>query len=157
MWYNVIPFFVPLDPNFYPTYPTRTKGLDSLIFRNYKCYVPRNVYLISKQYVVPPIYRSHYVGNQFLIMVQPVTSKDEQTIQQLVITPVPTIIHVTTNLPTYVLKGSIHQPLDGKQHGDSLRRSSPRRDSPRGSPPNPFLGTYEWPTPNPSMFIPPWY
>jgi hypothetical protein len=37
MWYNVIPFFVPLDPNLYPTYPTKTKGLDSLIFRNYTC------------------------------------------------------------------------------------------------------------------------
>jgi hypothetical protein len=27
IWYNVIPFFVPLDPSMYPTYPTGTKGL----------------------------------------------------------------------------------------------------------------------------------
>jgi hypothetical protein len=32
MWYNVIPPFVHLDPSLYPAYPTRTKGLDSLIF-----------------------------------------------------------------------------------------------------------------------------
>jgi hypothetical protein len=60
MWYNVIPPFVPFDPNLYPTYPTRTKGLDSLIFRNYIGYVPKNVYLVPEQHVVPPIYTKLY-------------------------------------------------------------------------------------------------
>jgi hypothetical protein len=55
-WCNVIPPFVPLDPNLYPTYPIGTKGLDSSIFRNYIGYVPRNVYLIHEQLVVPPIH-----------------------------------------------------------------------------------------------------
>jgi hypothetical protein len=31
MWYNVIPPFVPLNPSLCSTYPTRTKGLHSLI------------------------------------------------------------------------------------------------------------------------------
>jgi len=35
MWYNVIPPFMPLNINLYPTYLTKTKGLDSLIFKNY--------------------------------------------------------------------------------------------------------------------------
>jgi hypothetical protein len=56
MWYNVIPSFVPLNPNLYPTYPIGTKGLDFLIFMNYTCYVPKNVYPIPKQLVIPPIY-----------------------------------------------------------------------------------------------------
>jgi hypothetical protein len=56
MWYNVIPLFVPLDPSLYLTYPTKTKGLDSSIFRNYTCYVLGNVYLVHKQLVVPPTY-----------------------------------------------------------------------------------------------------
>jgi hypothetical protein len=46
MWYNPIPPFVPLVPNLYPTDLARTKGLNSLIFRNYTCYVLGNVYLI---------------------------------------------------------------------------------------------------------------
>jgi hypothetical protein len=48
MWYNVIPFFVPLNSNLYLAYPTKTKGLDSSIFRNYTGYVPRNVYPVPK-------------------------------------------------------------------------------------------------------------
>jgi hypothetical protein len=78
MWYNVIPPFVPLDRSLYPTYPTRTKGLDSLIFRNYIYYVLGNMYAILKQHVVPPTYRPYSVGNQFPIMVQLVTSNDRQ-------------------------------------------------------------------------------
>ncbi len=69
MWYNVIPCFVPLDPSPYPTYPTRTKGLDSLIFRNYTSYVLGYVYLEFEQRVVSPIFIPHFVGNQFPIMV----------------------------------------------------------------------------------------
>jgi len=46
MWYNVITLFVPLDLRMYPAYQTRAKGLDSLIFRNYTCYVLGNVYSI---------------------------------------------------------------------------------------------------------------
>jgi len=56
MWYNVIPLFVPLDPSLYITYPIGTKGLDSLIFRNYTGYVPRNIYPVPEQLVVPPTY-----------------------------------------------------------------------------------------------------
>jgi hypothetical protein len=63
MWYNVIPPFMPLDPNLYPTYQTRTKGFDSSIFRNYTCYVPRNVYPILEQHVVPLTCIPNYVGN----------------------------------------------------------------------------------------------
>jgi len=33
MWYNVIPPFVPLDPNLYLAYPTGTRGFESLIFK----------------------------------------------------------------------------------------------------------------------------
>jgi hypothetical protein len=53
MWYNVIPPFVLLDPNLYLAYPTRTKGLDSSIFRNYIGYVLGNVCPIPKQLIVP--------------------------------------------------------------------------------------------------------
>jgi len=48
MWYNVIPFVVPLPHSLYPTYPTRTKGLDLWIFTNYSHYVHGNVYPIPK-------------------------------------------------------------------------------------------------------------
>jgi hypothetical protein len=69
MWYNVIPPFVPLDPSLYPTYQTRAKGLDSLIFRNYISYVSRNVYPVPKQLVIPPTYIPYSIGNQFPIMI----------------------------------------------------------------------------------------
>jgi hypothetical protein len=81
MWYNVIPPFVPLDPNLYPTYPTGTKGIDSLIFKNYTSYVLGNVYPIPKQHVIPPTYIPNSVGNQFPTVVQPVISKDKQLVQ----------------------------------------------------------------------------
>jgi hypothetical protein len=87
MWYNVIHLFVLLNLNLYPTYQTRTKGLNSSIFKNYTSYVPGNVYLVLEQPIVPPTYIPYYVGNQFLIVVQPVTNKDRQPIQQHVITP----------------------------------------------------------------------
>jgi hypothetical protein len=51
-------------------------------------------------------------------VVQPVTSKDRQYVQH-VITPIPTIEHVNTNLPIHVPRASTHQPLDGSQLGDS--------------------------------------
>jgi hypothetical protein len=56
MWYNVIHPFVPLDPSLYSTYRTRAKGFDSLIFKNYTCYVPRNVYPVLEQPTVLPTY-----------------------------------------------------------------------------------------------------
>jgi hypothetical protein len=80
MWYNVIPFFVPLNLNLYPTYPTRTKGFDSSTFNNYTSYVPRNVYLVLEQPIVPPTYIPNFIGNQFCTMVQIVTSKDIQLV-----------------------------------------------------------------------------
>ncbi len=86
-------------------------------------------------------------------MAQLVVNMDRQPIQQLVITLIPTTIHVITNLPTYIPKGSTHQPPDG----DSSRGSLPQ-GYPHGGPPfNPPIGSYGWPTPNPRMFIPPWY
>ncbi len=123
MWYNVIAPFVHLDPSLYLAYLIGTKGLDSSIFRNYTSYVNGNVYPIIKQHVVPLTYIPYFVGNQFPIMVQLMTSKDKQPIQQLVNAPIPTTIQVITNLPTYVPRGSAHQPLDGRQLGDSLGRN----------------------------------
>ncbi len=76
MWYNVIPPFVLLDPNLYLAYPTRTKGLDSAIFRNYIGYVLGNVYPVLQQPIVPPTYTPYFVGNQFPTMVQLVTNRD---------------------------------------------------------------------------------
>jgi len=92
MWYNVIPFFVPLDPSLYPAYPTRTKGLDFSIFRTCIGYVFGNVYPILGQPIVPPTYTPCSVGNQFLTMVQPIASKDRQHVQQPIIAPILTII-----------------------------------------------------------------
>jgi hypothetical protein len=156
-WYNVIPLFVPLDFSSYPTYPTGTKGHDFSIFRNYIGYVPRNVYPIFEQPIVPLTYIPYFVGNQFPIVVYLVTTKDIQPIQQPVTAPIPTTIQVTTNLPTYVPRGSTRQPLNGGQPGDSPRKSSPRGDL-HGAPPfNPLVGSFGWPTPNSRMFIPPWY
>jgi hypothetical protein len=60
MWYNVIPPFVPLDHSLYLAYPIGTKGLDSLIFKNYTSYVPRNVYPVLEQ---PPTYTPYSVEN----------------------------------------------------------------------------------------------
>ncbi len=80
MWYNVIPPFVPLDLNLYPTYQTRAKGFDYLIFKNYTSYVHGSVYLILEQLVVPPTYIPYLVGNQFPIVVQLVTNKDKHVI-----------------------------------------------------------------------------
>jgi hypothetical protein len=85
-------------------------------------------------------------------MVQPMSSKDKQPI----IASVPTIVHVTTNLPTYVATRSNHQPLDGGQPGNSLGGSSSKRD-PLGKPPSNILVAYfGWLTFDSHMFIP-WY
>jgi len=80
MWYNVIPPFVPLDFCLYPTYPIGTKGFDSSIFRNYIIYVPRNVYTVHEQLIVPLTYIPNLIGNQFPTLVQVVTSKDKQLV-----------------------------------------------------------------------------
>jgi hypothetical protein len=42
-------------------------------------------------------------------------------------------------------------------HGGSLRGRSPNQDRPRGPPPDPPIGFYGWQTPNPRIFMPPWY
>ncbi len=72
---------MPLDLSLYPTYPTRTKGLVSSVFRNYIGYVFRNVYLILEQPIIPSTYIPNSIGNQFPIMVQPMISKDKQHVQ----------------------------------------------------------------------------
>jgi hypothetical protein len=100
MWYNVITPFVPLDPSLYPTYLTRTKGLDYLIFRNYTCYVLGNVYRIPQQPVIPPTYIPYSVGNQFPTLVQLVTNNNRQHVQQ----------PITTNAPPSSLMDSIANP-----------------------------------------------
>jgi hypothetical protein len=48
MSYNVIPPFVPLNPNLYRANLIITKGFDFSIFENYTGYVPRNVYPVPK-------------------------------------------------------------------------------------------------------------
>jgi hypothetical protein len=53
---------MPLDHSLYLAYPIGTKGLDSLIFTNYTCYVPRNVCPVVEQPIVPPTYTPYYVG-----------------------------------------------------------------------------------------------
>ncbi len=67
MWYNVIPPFVPLNCNLYPTYPIGTKGFDSSIFMNYTSYVPRLcIGYIFEQPIGPLIYTPYFVGISFL-------------------------------------------------------------------------------------------
>jgi hypothetical protein len=66
MRYNVIPLFVPLDLSLYPVYPTKTKGFDPSIFRNYIGYVPKYVYPIPKQPIVPPTFHHIMMEINFL-------------------------------------------------------------------------------------------
>jgi hypothetical protein len=61
---------------------------------------------------VPPTYIPYFIGNQFPTMVQPMTNKDRQHVQQLVNAPFLTTIQVSTKFPTYVPRGFTHQPLD---------------------------------------------
>jgi hypothetical protein len=75
MWYNVILPFVPLDLSLFLTYPIGTEGFDPAMFRNYIGYVFGYVYIVPKQPIVPLVYAPHFVGNQFPIMVQPITSR----------------------------------------------------------------------------------
>jgi hypothetical protein len=75
-------------------------------------------------------------------MVQPMTSKDRKSIQQPIITSMPTTIHVTTSLPIHIPKGSYHKPPNGRQLGDSPRGSSPGRDPSRKPPFNPPIGSF---------------
>jgi hypothetical protein len=157
MWFNVIPPFVPLDLSLYPTYPIGTKGTNSLIFRNYTCYVFRNVYLILEQHVVPPTYIPNSIGNQFHIVVQLVISKDMQHVQYLVTALMPTTIHVTTTLPTYVPRRFDHQPPDEGEPRYSHGGGSPKGNSLKEPPFNPHVGSFGWPTLDLHMFIPPWY
>jgi hypothetical protein len=109
MWYNVIPPFVPLDCSFYQANPTRTKGFDYLIFRNYRGYVPRNVYAKPKQPIVPPTYIPYSIGNQFLLVVQPMIRKDRELVQQpIIIASMPTIVQVIISLLAHIPRGFDH-------------------------------------------------
>jgi hypothetical protein len=66
-------------------------------------------------------------------------------------------MQIITGLPTYVPRGSGHQPPNGEQPRDSLIGSSPRRDPPREPLVNPHVGYFGWPALDPHMFIPSWY
>ncbi len=76
MWYNVIVPYIPLDFNLYPTYLIGAKRLDTLIFRNYTNYVTGYVHSILEQHVIPSVQIPH-IGNQFIIVVQLVISKNK--------------------------------------------------------------------------------
>jgi hypothetical protein len=114
------------------------------------------VYPVLEQHVVPSTYTLHFVGNQFPIMLQPLNCRDRQHVQHVIIL-VPTTIQVNTSLPTYISRGSTHQPLNGGQPRDSLRGSSPRGDPLGGSPFNLPIGSYGWLALDLRMFIPPCY
>jgi hypothetical protein len=45
-WYNVIPLYILLNLNLYPTYPIGRKRFNPFISMNYTCYVPRYVHFI---------------------------------------------------------------------------------------------------------------
>jgi len=75
-------------------------------------------------------------------MVQPMINKDKQFVQQPIIASMPTTIHVTTSLRTHIPKGSYHKPPDGRQPGDSPRRSSPGKDPSRKPPFNPPIRSF---------------
>ncbi len=118
-----------------------------MIFRNYTSYVPKNVYPVPEQPIIPLTYIPNYIGNQFPIVDQLMTSKKKQHVTALL----PTIVQITTSLPTYVPKGFDHQPPDGKQLGDSPRGCLPRGDQ-LGKPPfNPPIASFGWLAPNPRM------
>jgi len=70
------------------------------------------------------------------------TNRDKQLVQQPITILVPTTIHVITSLPTYIPKGSIHQPQDGKEARNSPRRSSHGGDLHGGPPFNPPIGSF---------------
>jgi hypothetical protein len=55
-----------LNFNLYPAYPTRIKGHDSSIFRNYIGYVLGNVYPVLEQPIVPPTYIPTLLEIKFL-------------------------------------------------------------------------------------------
>jgi len=59
MWYNVIPPYIPLNPNLYSTYPTKIKWFDPLISRNIHIgYILEYVYLIP-ELIIPPKQTPH--------------------------------------------------------------------------------------------------
>jgi hypothetical protein len=68
---------------------------------------------------------------------------DIRPIQQPVIVSVPTTIQVNTNLSTYVLKSSTHQPSNGRQPRDLLGGSSLEGDLLGGLPFNPPIGSFK--------------
>jgi hypothetical protein len=111
------------------------------------------VYPIFEQLVVPPTYIPYSIGNQFPIVVQLVTNKDRQLVQEPITTLVSTNVQVITSLLTHIPKGSNHQPSNGTQPRDSFGGSSLGGNSPR----EPLVGPFGWPTLDPHIFIPPWY
>ncbi len=113
------------------------------------------MYPVLEQHVVPSTYTLHFVGNQFPIMLQPLNCRDRQHVQHVIIL-VPTTIQVNTSLPTYISRGSTHQPLNGGQPRDSHGKKSFKGNSLKEPPFNPHVGSYGLPTPDSCMFVPPW-
>jgi hypothetical protein len=61
MWYNVIPPFVPLDPNCIQHIQLKQKDLIPRFLGI--IHVPRNVYPVLEQHVAPPIHTPYFVRN----------------------------------------------------------------------------------------------
>jgi hypothetical protein len=69
----------------------------------------------------------------------------------------PSTIHVTTSLPTYVPRRFDHQPPNERKPRYSHGGGSPKGNSPKEPPFDPHVGSFGWPTLDLHMFIPPWY
>jgi hypothetical protein len=65
---NVIPPYILLNPNLYPTYTIETKGFDPLISKNYTSYVLGYILTLEQPSVIPLIQTPQTVGNQFAIV-----------------------------------------------------------------------------------------
>jgi len=46
----------------------------------------------TEQLVVPPTYTPYSIGSQFPTMIQPMTNKGKQPVQQPITAPIPTIV-----------------------------------------------------------------
>jgi len=159
-----------MNPNMYSMYYSRIKGPDPLISRRKEGYVVG----VTQLKPVPPI--EQLVQNQYLIRVP--TYGLEQSIfitrgvhvQQIMEPTLHVNIFVTIGLPIYGNDVPIQQPRrvnphpqpNGKPSRGLLNGGPPKggslyRNSPGGPPLDPHVGFYGWLTPNPRIFMSPWY